>query len=48
MIMFKIYLKKFENHLSKFSKYYRINIFLIKLTFKLKNKFFNINNISNN
>ena len=48
MIMFKIYLKKLKNYLSKFLKYYRTNIFLIKLTFKLKNKFFNINNISNN
>ena len=48
MIVFKIYLKKFENHLLKFSKYYQANIFLIKLTFKLKNKFLNINNILNN
>ena len=48
MIVFKIYLKKFKNYLSKFSKHYWINIFLIKLMFKLKNKFFNTNNVSNN
>ena len=48
MIIFKTYLEKLKNHLSKFPKYYRANIFLIKLTLKLKNKLLNTNNISNN
>ena len=48
MTVFKIYLKELEDHLSKFSKHHRVNIFLIKLTFRLKDKLLNINNISNN
>ena len=45
--VFKIYLKETEKKLSFFDEYYKVMLFLIKLTSVLKNKFFIIKYVLN-
>ena len=45
--VFRIYLEKIKKELSFFDKYYRIMLFLVKLTSVLKNKLFIMKNVSN-
>ena len=44
--MFKIYLKKLEDHLFEFAKNHRAHIFLVKLKSKLKNKILSTSDVS--
>ena len=45
VLIFKIHLEKFKNHLSSFEKKHKANFFFVKFKSKLKNKILNINNI---
>ena len=44
--MFKIYLKKFEDHLFEFAKSHRAHIFLVKFKSKLKNNILSTDDVS--